>query len=486
MNSKNSNSAPDFKIRSDLGRRNFLRYSLGSFVMGYSGTMVLGCGGSDDSTDKEPPPVLVSTGVSPTVAKEPLILVHITDSHFDTKTTNPDNSAVTASGVDQEKTDPDLMQNLLKNFVPFIKPNAVVHTGDMTEKGYIDPSWVRYKNILESIEIPSKTKYVDIIGNHDLKVSPTIENADLSYDGGFKNFEKYSASKTRYGYTTLSGSAGTVRLIRTNTAASTLEDYKKRNMENIYGYFPSSQQQNLYSLPNRQDAVALNVVLGHNPVTENYKAPPDGYTRGADLFLPGKEAIDPAYAAQITDGNDRMKDLLVEFNAPLYLCGHTHIANLSWVGKNNTLVVTAGTFGHWGNTASFYLVSYDFDANTPSAKLVEIDAHTLPKWPIVMITAPANQALGNTKTDTSGNPRAVAFTAADTPNLRVMVFSDSQVSHVKYLLNERWTELTQKTERLWQVAMNLQGLRAGTYNVKVLASLPDGSSGEDTIAIKVV
>lgn len=49
MTRKISNLTPDFRIRSDLGRRDFLRYSLGSFVMVSTGSLVSGCGGSDGS-----------------------------------------------------------------------------------------------------------------------------------------------------------------------------------------------------------------------------------------------------------------------------------------------------------------------------------------------------------------------------------------------------------------------------------------------------
>ncbi len=49
MNSNDSKKAPDFSVQSDVGRRDFLRYSLGSFVMVSSGTLITACGGSDSS-----------------------------------------------------------------------------------------------------------------------------------------------------------------------------------------------------------------------------------------------------------------------------------------------------------------------------------------------------------------------------------------------------------------------------------------------------
>lgn len=47
MQSKSSPSIPDFSIQGSLGRRGFLRYSLGSFAMVSTGSILGGCGGSD-------------------------------------------------------------------------------------------------------------------------------------------------------------------------------------------------------------------------------------------------------------------------------------------------------------------------------------------------------------------------------------------------------------------------------------------------------
>lgn len=47
MNAPTANTVPDFRMRGDLGRRDFLRYSLGSFVMVSTGGVVAACGGSD-------------------------------------------------------------------------------------------------------------------------------------------------------------------------------------------------------------------------------------------------------------------------------------------------------------------------------------------------------------------------------------------------------------------------------------------------------
>lgn len=510
MNSNDSLKNCDFTVRADVGRRDFLRYTLGTFTVIYTGAMASGCGGGDGDGDAQVDDrVLVGTLIPSSVSKEPVVFVHVSDSHFDSEFDSEydkdDYKPILSSGVDQSKTGPELMRNLLANFIPVIKPNAAIHTGDITEKGYIPQAWQTYKNIVDSSPFSSGTKYVDIIGNHDVKVEALAKYT--SYERGLNHFIEYSRSKTRYGYTTLSSSAGTVRLIRTNTSASMLEDSGRRNLENIYGYFPATQQQNLYQHPDRNEDVALNVVLGHSPVItpKKYTPLPKGYTRGDKIFEPGTQNLDSRYTFQITEGNDLMIELIDEFNAKIYLCGHVHVAGLTWVGKNKTLVVTAPTFGHYGFASFFYLVAYDLETKTSSAKLVKIEANTPPKWPIVFITAPANQLLGNTNnlignvntgTEHSefdedyilGNPNAEPFAKTATPKLRAMIFypATNPVSQVQYRLGGKWFVLELKTARLWEDTLSLQGLNAGTYNVEVRATLRDGSTGSDTISIEVV
>lgn len=67
MHPKNPRPTPDFRIRSDLGRRDFLRYSLGSFVMVSTGSMALGCGGSDAAA--APAPYLIDPVVKTTAER---------------------------------------------------------------------------------------------------------------------------------------------------------------------------------------------------------------------------------------------------------------------------------------------------------------------------------------------------------------------------------------------------------------------------------
>ena len=436
---------------------------------------------------------------SPGSARDPIFFIHISDTHF----------AVTP---DKEETSGSerLMSSLFTDVVPVIKPLATIHTGDVVDKGHDEDAWLPYTKLFNDSILAPYTKYVAIIGNHDVKV-PGPDDVTFpdqccgSYETGLQNFLLYAQTPTRYGYTTLESPAGTVRLIRTNTAASTETNYIKRNWENIYGYFPENQQQNLYNHPDRNQTVVLNVVLGHSPVATKYIYPPVGYTPGTPIYKPNTnpKTYDDTYMYQITDGNGRMKQLISEFQAPLYLSGHVHKPGMNWL-DNKSLVVRTDNF--LGSKARFYLVAYDFDAKSPSVKLVSMidvsDAPPAPKkwsvkWPIVFITTPANSSLGNTTTNdpneepyTAGNPNAVPFTTDQTIMLKTMVFSPETVTSVEYVVDNGPTPSPLATVRntngrVWATGIPLAGLSKGSHTVTVTARRSNGTTGTDKISIVV-
>lgn len=429
-----------------------------------------GCGDTSGSAKQS---------LSPAI--EPIIFVHISDTHFDTKTET--NSGLSGT-VDLTQSGPALMSALITQVIPVIRPIATVHTGDMVEKGYITETWQTYSNLLRTSMLTTYSAYVDIPGNHDVKVLDSTYN----YADGLKDFILYSQTPTptRYGYTTLDSPSGPVRLIRTNTADSTLNDYAMRNWENIYGYFPDSQQQALYSHPDRDQMVALTVVLGHSPVAESYLSTPEGYAPGTAIYKPGTTTYDKRYMYQITDGNERMKQLIETFKVPIYFCGHVHTPGLDWLGSK-ALVVTADTFGAHGTASTFNLVAYDPEAKSPAVKLIPIDAANSPSvaWPIIIITAPANSTLAGT------NPNAVDYSTASLPKLRAMVFSPSDTAAVKaatYVIDggvKSGDLAVMPGGRVWEGQLNLQGLMPGTHVVSVIATLDGGQTGSDDITITV-
>lgn len=69
MNKHDSRKAPDFRIRGDLGRRDFLRYTLGSFAVVSTGAMAFGCGGSDSVVTESAKPYLIDSIVATTTER---------------------------------------------------------------------------------------------------------------------------------------------------------------------------------------------------------------------------------------------------------------------------------------------------------------------------------------------------------------------------------------------------------------------------------
>jgi calcineurin-like phosphoesterase family protein len=394
--------------------------------------------------------------VTPPVISEPVVLLHISDTHFGGDTNL---SSVDGLGSDDPAVlqyDPKaLMSTLIADIMPAVNPLATVHTGDMVNEGFQLKPWQSYQGVVANLSYPN---YLEVPGNHDFKISTTTLGGKDIGDGRV-NFTAYSkignALKTsgdRYGITRLNSQLGAVRLMRTNTAASP----HNLNSENIDGYFNAEQKDALLNDSELNSPALLTVVLGHHPVTGKNK---------------------------IATNNALMLELIAnsKVNAPIYLCGHVHAPAIMWAEK--TLVVQADTFGRHGQQSSFYLVGYD--AGVASAKLVHVDATKSPSldWPIVFITAPANSVLG------SDNPNAKPYISGQpAPKLRTMVFSpdSATIASVAYSIDQgAWSGLNRITGRLWESSLPVQALLSGNHTVTVRATLINGQYGEDTISIKV-
>jgi len=69
MKSCDSKKIPDFKIQGNVGRRDFLRYSLGSFSVVFTSTMTLGCGGASPVAAEPVKPYLIDSTVTTTTER---------------------------------------------------------------------------------------------------------------------------------------------------------------------------------------------------------------------------------------------------------------------------------------------------------------------------------------------------------------------------------------------------------------------------------
>lgn len=429
---------------SGVTRREFIKYSAGTAAI-----LSLGLYGCGNSSTSENSPV-------GTTSSEPVFFVHISDSHFGGDTLNGESLDPTWLQVIPR----ELMSALINGIVPVVQPLATIHTGDIVNAGYQLKPWQSYAEVFANTTMTYPKNYIEIPGNHDVKVSNTTASGRDIGDGR-QLFTRYSVigqtlgnDGDKFGLTEISSPVGTVRLVRTNTAASENQSLTVRNNENIAGYFSSAQQQSLLNDLSLSQPAALSVVLGHHPIVGS---------------------------TPIATGNDLMKEVIAKAGAPIYLCGHVHVPDTMWSG--NTLVVQADTFGRRGEPSSFYMVAYD--EGVASAKLVTFNA-TDPfefGWPLVFITSPANGTLGGS------NPNAAPFTPDQKPKLRTMVFTPdaTAVKTVQYSVDGGAFnhELINTAGRLWEAPLDLQGLSRGPHAVTVRATLSHGQIGIDTISITV-
>jgi calcineurin-like phosphoesterase family protein len=397
---------------------------------------------------------------------EPIVFAHVSDTHFGGET------QLSGSGSDDPQElrydGKALMSTLIADILPVVQPLATIHTGDLVNEGYQLKPWESYRDVVAGLSYPT---YIEVPGNHDFKYSlDTADGKDIGH--GKVLFAQYSkigstlgAGHDKYGVTRLNSAQGVVHLIRTNTSESPTDS----NHENIAGYFTRTQQEAILNDSKLDTPAYLTVVLGHHPVTGENK---------------------------IKTGNSYMQDLIAnsKVKAPIYLCGHVHTPVIMW--ENNTLVVQADTFGRHGQTSShLYLVGYD--SGIASAKLVEVNATQSPNsvtWPIVMITHPANSALGATHLNPNPNPNALSYDPTLTPVivLRSMVFSPaSDVSFVRYSIDADinpkafWLNLNNTVGRVWEGLLPLPSLQAGYHTVTVRATLRSGLYTEDAIKIHI-
>ncbi|HNY12442.1 MAG TPA: metallophosphoesterase, partial [Candidatus Wallbacteria bacterium] len=287
-----------------------LALSAAFFVTGFANGPFRGAGSivqnfTNPGGTKENKLVKTNSGVT-----EPVVFIHISDTHF---------------GQDRGKGD-DFKKAFFNNVVRKINPLAVVHTGDLVDKGYRSDYWDSYNSIVAKTQ--TYPKYIDILGNHDVK-------KNILYNGlnGFTANSVTGRSGGNFYGTTYIGSTIPVCLIRTNTAAADTSD-SDYNRQNIDGCFSKVQADYITEKLKSSPAAAFNVLLAHHPITGKYA---------------------------VKKGSIYMKNLIDSAKAPIYLCGHVHQPSLTWLDNPpiNTLIVAGDAFGRNGFRSSFYLVAYD-------------------------------------------------------------------------------------------------------------------------------
>ncbi len=339
----------------------------------------------------------------------PIWFLHITDCHFGESATA---SALTTAFVDE--------------IVPVIDPVASINTGDVTDGG----SSFQWRRYLDSItNAPEYPYFFEIPGNHDKKTDDGQPFLTYSVTG--------RAGAGFFGLTQLDSSVGSVRIVRVDTSDSSI------NAVNIAGVLGNDQADQILDLISSDSTdPSFSIVAAHHPMV-------------------GPE--------RLRLGSSKMQDIVDQSGADIYLCGHTHRADIAWLG--NTLHVTGPSVGKTDPT-TYSLVSID---NTgPGVRLIELTSN--PSWPVVMITSPTDSTLG------SHNPRAAQYSIGQTIEVRAIAFAPTSLQQVEIRVGDgEWEEMSVMREHVFHAEVTLPQA-AGQV---VLTARATGSGGTDLHEITV-
>jgi hypothetical protein len=306
-------------------------------------------------------------------------------------------------------------------------PALTVLTGDLTDAGTA-AQFASYQAIVQG-KAPAYPTYLEIIGNHDMKADDGNSFLAASQTG--------KAGGGLYGLSFLDLPGGRLRVVRTNTADST------SNPTAILGYVTETQRNALLQLPPSAVPVKQTLVLGHHPIK-------------------GLQGL------QVLGTDQRMQEIVTHFAGEVYLCGHVHAGNLSWVDK--TLVVQAPTAGKDDVVSELGFSLVALDETGPAARLFSLSKGTpAVGWPLVLITSPADGKLGGT------NPRAAPIVAADELRVRALGLSPTgaQSADVRFAGEGSWGAMTSTDQRLWTASLTAPQ-QAGPHTLEVRVTSAEG------------
>ncbi|MFH1808066.1 MAG: metallophosphoesterase [Pseudomonadota bacterium] len=293
----------------------------------------------------------------------PLVLLHLSDIHF--------GSGSFAVPAFELATD---------EIIPTVAPLVTFASGDLVEVGNNAEAWDDYMAHLDASGLDDQN-FIEVPGNHDIYL-------DLDLSEYLAHTLAGRAGHGTHGLYSLSSAWGRLRVLALDTVSS------GDPLRDSTGYLAPAQVDELIAvMATETEPAAITVALGHHPIDID----------GLSLF----------------NTDDDLLRVLDAAGADAYLFGHRHIHMLSWRGS--CLFSMARTLGNPGDAnaasrAGFNILVYDDGLTARGVPLDE--ANMAVPWPVVMITRPANPALG------SGNPWAQPLPRASGEQLlRAMVFA---------------------------------------------------------------
>lgn len=271
--------------------------------------------------------------------KDPLILLHLSDTHIG----------------GHEFAAPALLY-ALSDVAEAVDPHLTVITGDLVDEGHDEGMWDDYQEITSST---SADVLCEAPGNHDTHDDLNLTNYLASTVTG-------QSIGAPYHMRIIEAGSRRVRVISLNTASG------NTRIQNLTGYLAEEQVDEIIeAIESDPTPVDQTVILGHHPI--------------------GLEGL------SLWGTADHLGHLIEVTSASAYLFGHIHAYNTFW--QDGTLFMQAPTLGkplQVINEPGFCVLSIDDDG--PAVRLIEFDwEDTTPSvsWPRVLITHPGNADLAS-------------------------------------------------------------------------------------------
>jgi hypothetical protein len=339
--------------------------------------------------------------------------------------------------------DTDYLEWAVNEGREIIDPLFIVNAGDLTDStdgglipnGPYQDEWDKYSDILADAGIDSSF-YYDIPGNHDAYNDPNFAYyLANSIQGRAEGTCQHSWSRIF--------DFGMYHFLAVNTAGNDGASFSIWPWDN-YGDHAGLDAAELAFIESELSLhpySELTLVFGHHPFDAGYTGITDtGLTYGREAFL----------------------DLMDEHGVSFYGFGHTHKYIENFYYEELSQGVLYLNFASLGKSEEDQYAVMAVDGNGLS--VIPAEPGT---WPLVIITAPADQSLGD-----DPNPLAYAIPAGYMNPIRALIFDSGTVSRVQLRIDEngQWQDmLKQGLGPVWTGFWNASNIPAGFHTITVRA-----------------
>lgn len=170
------------------------------------------------------------------------------------------------------------------------------------------------------------------------------------------------------------------------------------------------------------------------------------------------------------EGTSAMLDLFNQYEVVAYFFGHTHHYYMKF--HDRTLFANVTSLGK-SDSKNVMLAAIDHDS-------LSVRAFDARKWPMVLITAPADKGLGG------GNPYAYYVPQGwKTAPVRALAFGWPKPLSVAFRVdNGPWTNMVEVREGLYQGTFDASALQAGDHTLRVRANPWTDADHEITFEVR--